>query len=192
MEVMSLYRNKICEYVHLPVQSGNSEVLARMNRGYCRQEYISKAHMILNKLDGVALSTDIIVGFPGETEEQFEDTLSLLDEVEYESLFAFKYSPRPFTKALRFKDQIDEKEKSRRLQALFEKHEKIAFKLAKKYEAQTLKVLIEDVKDGVATGRSRQNKLVHFKVNQGDWVGKTVDVFIQKAFPQTLRGRLCS
>ena len=105
--------------------------------------------------------------------------MSLLDEVEYESLFAFKYSPRPFTKAARFKQQVDENEKKRRLKALFEKHESIAFALAKKYESQ--------------------NKLVHFKVkkketdtvNEKEWVGKTVDVFIKKAFPQTLRGELC-
>ncbi len=192
VNVMNTYREKICEYVHLPVQSGNSEVLKRMNRGYSRKEYLSKVHMILNELEGVSLSTDIIVGFPGETEKQFEDTLSLLDEVNYESLFAFKYSPRPFTKAAKFRDQIDEKEKSRRLQTLFEKHEKIAFQLAQKYELQTLKVLIENVKEGMASGRSRQNKLVHFKVNQSDGVGKTVDVFIKKAFPQTLRGELCS
>ena len=192
VEVMATYQQKICEYVHLPVQSGNSQVLERMNRGYTRKEYIKKAHMILKNLKNACLSTDIIVGFPGETRQQFEDTLSLLDEVPYESLFAFKYSPRPFTKASKFEDQIDEKEKSKRLHKLFEKHETIAFRLAEKYNSQVLKVLIEEVVSKVAKGRSTQNKVVHFKVPEGQWVGKTVPVHIDKAFPQTLRGSLCS
>ncbi|MCB9026825.1 MAG: tRNA (N6-isopentenyl adenosine(37)-C2)-methylthiotransferase MiaB [Bdellovibrionaceae bacterium] len=189
-DVMARNREKICEYIHLPVQSGNSEVLARMNRGYSRKEYLDKVLMIKNFVPGVSLSTDIIVGFPGETEEQFEDTLSLLEEVEYETLFAFKYSPRPFTKAAKFEDQLSEQQKSERLNQLFAKHDEIAFPLAKKYEGQILKVLVEkhNLETGKVNGRSTQNKLVHFS-GGSDLIGKTVSVEITEAFPQTLRGK---
>ncbi len=191
MQVSADYRNKICDYIHLPVQSGNTEVLARMNRGYSREDYIAKAKRIFEYLPGVSFSTDIIVGFPGETEEQFQDTLSLLDEVTYESIFAFKYSPRPFTKAARWEDQLSEEEKSDRLQRLFDKHNKIAFALAPEYENQTYGVLVESYNDEtqVATGRTTKNKVVHF-MGQKDLIGQTVPVKITKAFPQTLRGEL--
>ena len=140
---------------------------------------------------GASLSTDIIVGFPGETEEQFLDTLSLLDEVPYESIFAFKYSPRPFTKAARFTDQVPEEVKSDRLNRLFDKHKQLAFPMAKKYEGKTLTVLVEqfDSESGRVTGRSTQNKQVHFSGSE-DLVGRQVDVYIQKAFPQVLHGDL--
>ncbi|MCB0391951.1 MAG: tRNA (N6-isopentenyl adenosine(37)-C2)-methylthiotransferase MiaB [Bdellovibrionales bacterium] len=189
-DVMQRNREKICEYIHLPVQSGNSEVLARMNRGYTRQHYLEKVQMIKDTIPGVSLSTDIIVGFPGETEEQFYDTLSLLDEVQYETLFAFKYSPRPFTKAAKFEDQLSEQEKSERLNQLFKKHDEISFALAKKYEGQNLKVLVEkyDEENQRVSGRSTQNKLVHFS-GESDLIGKTVLVNITEAFPQTLRGK---
>ena len=98
--------DKIMEYIHLPVQAGNTQVLERMNRGYTREEYLDKVKMIFEILPHAVLSTDIITGFPGETEEQFQDTMSLLDEVPYENIFAFQYSPRPFTKAAKFEDQI--------------------------------------------------------------------------------------
>ncbi len=191
VEVMQACRDKLCEYIHLPVQSGNTQVLERMNRGYSREEYIEKAQMIFNTIPGVVLSTDIIVGFPGETDEQFAETLSLLDEVPYESLFAFKYSPRPFTKAARFEGQLPEEVKSERLNRLFERHRELAFPMAKKYEGQNLAVLVEeyDSETGRVSGRSTQNKLVHFTGSQ-ELIGQTVWVKIKEAFPQTLRGVL--
>lgn len=189
VDLMQANRAKICEYIHLPVQSGNSDVLERMNRGYSREEYIETALMILDLMPGAVLSTDIIVGFPGETEEQFADTLSLLDEVPYESIFAFKYSPRPFTKAARWEDQVSDEEKSSRLDRLFSKHNEIAFGLAKKYSSQKLQVLVEkfDEATGRCSGRSTQNKLVHFQGEKG-LIGQTVPVLVTEAFPQTLRG----
>lgn len=189
--LMQQHRSKICESVHLPVQSGNSQVLERMNRGYSREEYIEKARMILDLIPGVVLTTDIIVGFPGETDEQFEDTLSLLDEVPFESIFAFKYSPRPFTKAARFTDQVPDPVQDDRLERLFARHEAIAFPLVEKYQGEVLEVLVEkfDPKRNRWTGRSRQNKLVHFSGGE-NLLGKTVPVYIDQAFPQTLRGEL--
>ncbi len=190
-DVMQKYREKICDYVHLPVQSGNSEVLQRMNRGYTREEFIDKAIMIQESIPGVSFSSDIIVGFPGETEKQFEDTLSLMDVVKFESVYAFKYSPRPFTKAAKFEEQLTEAEKSQRLHRLFEHHDQIASQLCKKYENQTLHVLVEEFnsKSRRLMGRSTQNKVVHFEGSE-DLVGQTVPVKIIQAFAQTLRGEL--
>lgn len=188
MRVMADHTQKICEYIHLPVQSGNTEVLERMNRGYTREEYLDKVKMIFEFLPQAVLSTDIIVGFPGETEAQFEETLSLLEEVPYESLYAFKYSPRPFTKAARFEGQVIEADKDQRLQRLFAIHNEMAHKMAKKYEDQILKVLVEEVDSHQkAFGRSTQNKVVHFS-GEKDLIGQTVNVRINQAFPQTLRG----
>ncbi len=191
MQIMQDHRDKVMDYIHLPLQSGNTEVLKRMNRGYSREEFIEKANMILESMPGASLSTDIIVGFPGETEEQFQDTLKMLDEVPFESIFAFKYSPRPFTKAARWEDQLSDAEKSDRLTRLLEKHKELSFKMALRYQDQTLKILVEDFYEDSSrcTGRSTQNKLTHFKGTK-DLVGKIVDVKIYEAFPQTLRGDL--
>lgn len=191
VDTMARNRNKIAEYIHLPVQSGNSEVLQRMNRGYTREDYLAKAKMILERLPGAVLSTDIIVGFPGETEEQFMDTMSLLDEVPYESIFSFAYSPRPFTKAARYEDQVPEEIRNDRLIRLQAKHREIAFALAKNYFAKTLDVLVEefDQTSGRVMGRSTQNKTVHF-LGTNDLIGNTVPVRIVEAFPLTLRGEL--
>lgn len=191
MKVHADFRDKICDYIHLPVQAGNSEVLQRMNRGYTREEYIEKAKMLFQYVPGVSFSTDIIVGFPGETEAQFQETLSLLDEIYYESIYAFKYSPRPFTKAAKWEDQLSEDEKSDRLQRLFDKHNKMLFENCHKDEGQVFKVLVEKYDDSknVLTGRTTKNKVVHF-IGESKHVGDMVDVKVYKAFPQTLRGEL--
>jgi tRNA-2-methylthio-N6-dimethylallyladenosine synthase len=191
MDIMREHGNKIMEYIHLPVQSGNSEVLERMNRGYSRAQYLDKVKMIFDRLPNAVLSTDIIVGFPGETEAQFQDTMALLDDVPYESLYAFQYSPRPFTKAARFTDQVPEDEKNERLNRLLAKHKTIAFKLAEKYKDQTINVLVEDfyADTGRCAGRSTQNKMTNFQ-GSADFVGKTLPVKILEAFPLTLRGEV--
>lgn len=191
MQVSADYRNKICDYIHLPIQSGNSEVLARMNRGYTREQYLEKAKKIFEYLPGVSFSTDIIVGFPGETEEQFLDTMSLLDEVFYESIYAFKYSPRPFTKAAKWEEQLSEEEKSDRLQRLLDKHNKMAFAVAPSYENQVYQVLVEsyNADTNILTGRTTKNKVVHF-MGDPKYIGHTLDIKILKAFPQTLRGEI--
>lgn len=190
MHVMADYQDKICEYVHLPFQSGNSEILKRMNRGYSREEYIAKIQQMKKYIPNLVLSTDIIVGFPGETEEAFQDTISLATELEFETIFAFMYSPRPFTKAAQFTDQIPEPVKNERLNRLFDAHEKMAFELVKKYQDKTLNVLVESINEqGKAQGRSTQNKLVYF-MGSADLIGKTVPVRITQAFPSVFRGEL--
>ncbi len=195
VDVMYANQPKVCEYIHLPFQSGNSRILELMNRGYTREEYLEKIAMIKKAIPNVSLSTDIIVGFPGETEEEFQDTMTLVREVGFETLFAFKYSPRPNTKAALMKEQIDEEAKSERLNRLFKMHEELAFDLVKKYEGQTLNVLVEKVDTSSqeeivkVTGRSTQNKLVHF-MGRKNWVGKTVPVKIMKAMPAVFRGEV--
>ncbi len=192
VDVLYKHQPKICEYIHLPFQSGSSRILELMNRGYTREEYLAKIAMIKKAIPNVVLSTDIICGFPGETEEDFQQTLEMVKEVGYETIFAFKYSPRPFTKAARFEDQVPEDVKSDRLARLFALHDEQAFELVKRYEGQVLEILIEQYseKRGSITGRSSQNKLVHIPSTNQSLIGKTVKAMITKATPAVLRGEL--
>ncbi len=188
--VLAEHQNKIGEYAHMPVQSGNSRILQRMNRGYTREEYIEKINRMRELIPNLVLSTDIIVGFPGETEEEFQDTMSLVQEIKFETIYAYIYSPRPFTKAAEYTDQVPEAVKSERLNRLFDAHEAMAFPLAKKYEGQILNVLVEKINDqGKAQGRSTQNKIVYF-LGSESLIGKTVPVKVTQAFPNTIRGEL--
>lgn len=189
IDVMAENQDKIMEYIHLPVQCGNSDVLARMHRGYTRGEYLARVERIFDRLPNAVLSTDIIVGFPGETDLQFQDTMSLLNEVPYENIFAFAYSPRPMTKAARFPDQIADQVKSERLSQVLALHREVAFELSKKYVGQTLKVLIErhNSETGQLQGRSTQNKSVYCTGSES-MIGSTVDVKIAEAAPLVLRG----
>jgi tRNA-2-methylthio-N6-dimethylallyladenosine synthase len=182
------YKEKICDYIHLPVQSGNSEVLHRMNRVYTREDYLKKIEMIYKYVPSVSLSSDFIVGFPGETEEQFLDTLSLIQDVKYESLYAFKYSPRPFTKAARFGDQVPEEVMQDRLDRLLQLHRTLSFKECQKYVGDIVEVLVDksDSK-GSVSGRSSQNKITHFQGSE-ELIGQIVKVRIEKSHPQTLHG----
>jgi len=191
VDVMQRHSKKLGAYVHLPAQSGSTEILKNMNRGYTREEYLEKISMIRKALPDVSFSTDLIIGFPGETEEQFQETVSLLGEVGYETIFAFKYSPRPFTKAARFENQVDEEVKTRRLNELFKRHKEIAEKIAERYMGRVLEVLVEehDCQSNTVSGRSLHNKLVHFNGSK-DLVGQLVNVIITEAFPHNLRGEL--
>ncbi len=195
IDLSQKYRSKIMDYIHMPAQSGNTEVLARMNRNYTREQYLDKIQMIREGIPGVALSTDLIVGFPGETEEQFRDTFTLVEEVRYENVYAFAYSPRPFTKAAKFTDQLDEPTKFRRLNELFNRQREITFEMAKKFDGATVEVLIEEHKEGEnkVVGRSTQNKLVFIDAPDADakaLIGQTRKVFVKEAFPTVLYGEL--
>lgn len=188
VDVMARNGQKICEYIHLPFQSGSSRILDRMNRGYTREEYLAKIAMIKKGMPNVVLSTDIIVGFPGETEEDFVETMAMIREVGYETIFAFKYSPRPFTKAARFEEQVDEEVKSERLERLFQLQNEIASELVRPYEGRVMEVLVDRAEDGGRlTGRTTGNKLVHLLGDASD-VGRLIPVRIMKAFPNTFRG----
>lgn len=190
VDISQMYREKICDYIHLPVQCGNSEVLERMNRGYTREDYLKKVEMIKSAIPGVAFSTDIIVGFPGETEEQFQETLSLIEEVQYDGIYAFKYSPRPFTKAARWDDHVCEEEKSERLERVFALQKPIALKLSKQCIGQVYEVLIEEVEaDGATFGRNTQNRKVKFN-SENKKPGDLVMVKVEEARPSLLQGKM--
>lgn len=191
VDISQRYREKIMDYIHLPAQSGNDEVLQRMNRGYTRREYLDKVQMIRQAIPGVTLSTDIIVGFPGESEAQYEDTMTLLQEVRYENAYTFEYSPRPFTKAARFTDQIPDHVKRDRLVRMIAKQRAIEREIAPIYEQRILEVLVENKAEapGQVRGRSTQNKLVYLKGGE-ELIGQFVNVKVTQAFPNILRAEL--
>jgi tRNA-2-methylthio-N6-dimethylallyladenosine synthase len=189
VDISQQHRDKICDYIHLPAQSGNTEVLERMNRGYSREDYLKKVEMIRKAIPGVTLSTDIIVGFPGETAAQFEDTLSMVRDVRYDNIYAFKYSPRPFTKAAKWEDNTSDEEKSERLERLFALQRPISAELATECLGQTYEVLVEEVKaDGRAFGRTSANRPVLFPFTGRP--GDLARVKISVARPMMMEGTL--
>ena len=163
----------LCNHVHLPVQSGSSRVLARMERLYSREEYLARIDNLKQARREVALSTDIIVGFPGETEEDFAQTLSLLDEVEYDSVFSFKYSPRANTSAAAYDDPVPEQEKSRRLTTLQEKQRRIQIRKNATLIGREEEVLVEGWREKFKQwiGRTTQNRVLNFSTPAAEPVG---------------------
>ncbi len=182
---------KVCEYVHLPPQSGSNRILKRMNRGYTREEYIEKIFMLRETVPNVAISGDFIVGFPGETEKDFEETLNLVETCVFDQAFVFEYSPRPLTKAYTFKDDVPKEEKNRRLKILND----LLRKQAEERNLQRLgnieEVLIEgeSPKDkSKLMGRTRDNKVVVVEGSKEN-VGKLVKVKIEEISPYFLKGK---
>ncbi|MBI4446590.1 MAG: tRNA (N6-isopentenyl adenosine(37)-C2)-methylthiotransferase MiaB [Acidobacteria bacterium] len=179
----------ICNQVHLPVQSGSSSVLTRMRRQYSRDWYLELIEKFNACPRPIRFSTDIIVGFPGETEEDFEQTLSLLEKVEFESVFSFKYSPRPHTAAFEWTDDVPEEEKARRLQTLQRLQRNIQTRLhQERYLGRCFEVLVEGLaRDGrQRCGRTGSNKVVNFLSN--DPPGMFAEVMITHAGPNSLSG----
>ncbi len=187
----------LCDHVHLPVQSGSSAVLERMARDYTRQEYLGRIHMMKQARRTIAISTDIIVGFPGESETDFEQTLSLLDEVEYDSIFSFKYSPRANTAAASFADVIPEEEKSRRLSILQEKQRRIQLRRNTELIGREEDVLVEGRREKFRQwiGRTTQNRVLNFGDPAGlaageDLRGEYCRVRVTASGPNSLVGEL--
>lgn len=181
---------KLCESIHLPVQSGSSRILKKMNRHYTKEQYLETIKKIKEKIPNVALTTDIIIGFPGETEEDFLDTLDLVKEVEYDSAFTFLYSKRSGTPADMMFDQIDEKTKKDRFNRLVEAVNEICAKKNKLYDGKIVEVLVEGESKSDSsklTGRTRTSKLVNFTGNREN-IGKLVKVKITKANSFSLVG----
>jgi tRNA-2-methylthio-N6-dimethylallyladenosine synthase len=181
---------KLCNHVHLPVQSGSTKVLREMVRTYTREEYLEKIAMIRAAKRPIAITTDIIVGFPGETEEDFAETLSLLDEVEYDSLFSFKYSPRPNTPSLKMPDAISEEEKSRRLAILQEKQREITAKRNAALVNTTFDVLVsgKSRRENQWSGHTSCHRVINFASQQQNLLGTYVQVLVTGAGPNTLAG----
>ncbi len=182
---------QICNHIHLPVQSGSSKVLRAMRRGYSRERYLDVINKIHNSPRPIAISTDIIVGFPGESEADFGDTLSLIDEVQYDSAFSFKYSPRPGTAALNLPGEISEEEKGRRLEILQERQSLIQTKKNSAYAGQIVEVLVDDRARSRYTlcGRTSSNKIVNFDGPE-NLMGQMVRVEINGFTPNSLKGIL--
>ena len=183
----------LCNHVHLPVQSGSSRVLSAMDRLYTRKEYMSRIEWLKSARRDIAITTDIIVGFPGETEEDFQQTLALLDEVQYDSLFSFKYSPRPNTAALKLVDQIPEEEKTRRLMILQERQRAIQIRRNSDAIGSVQEVLVEGKKAALGQwiGRTSQNRTLNFahsESDDGNLIGRYLLVRVTRAGPNSLVG----
>ena len=182
----------LCDHVHLPVQSGSSRVLQRMQREYTREWYLERIAWIQAARRPISLTTDIIVGFPGETEEDFEQTLSLLVQVGYDAVFAFKYSARPNTPAISMEDSIPEEVKSLRLQTLLEFQREIQRSLYSRHIGEIVEVMVEgnNPARGQVSGRSSQNNVVNFTVDSPIFpaAGSYMNVRITQSFPNSLLG----
>jgi tRNA-2-methylthio-N6-dimethylallyladenosine synthase len=184
----------LCDHVHLPVQSGSSRVLDAMFREYTREQYLERIAWMKAARREISITTDTITGFPGETEEEFRETLALLTEVGYDGVFAFKYSPRPNTPALQYADSIPEAEKSRRLQILQEHQREIQRVSYRRHIGQVLEVMVEgkNAARGQLIGRTSQNKTLNFTTNglPEPHTGAYVAVLVTQAFPNSLVGEL--
>ena len=181
---------KICDHVHLPVQSGSTKVLRAMQRTYSREEYLEKIAMMRGASRPIAITTDIIVGFPGETESDFEQTLSLLDEVRYDNLFSFKYSPRPNTPSLATPDAIPDEEKGRRLAVLQDKQREIQTRKHETLVGKTFEVLVsgKSRRENQWFGYSTSHRVLNFTSQAQELLGTYVHVHVTGAGPNNLVG----
>jgi tRNA-2-methylthio-N6-dimethylallyladenosine synthase len=184
----------LCDHVHLPVQTGSTRVLDAMQRLYTRDQYLERISWMKAAKREISITTDIIVGFPGETESEFQETLSLLDEVRYDGIFGFKYSPRPNTSALKLEDPIPDAEKARRLAGLLEKQRDIQMRKNASNLGRVFEVMVEGKNEarGQWIGRTAQNKVMNFKVPEGaiPAVGSYVSVVTTATFPNSLAGEM--
>jgi tRNA-2-methylthio-N6-dimethylallyladenosine synthase len=194
IEVMAKY-DRICRHLHLPVQSGSTRILGKMNRKYTKEKYLELAKKVKSKIPGIALSTDIIVGFPGETEEDFNETLSVVEEVRFDSAFTFIYSKRTGTPAARFEEQVPEEVAKERFNRLLELQNRISREINESYVGRRVEVLVEGLSrtnDKKYTGRTEGNKVVNFdRLDENlDLSGRIVTVRIDAAQTWSLNGTL--
>ena len=185
----------LCDHVHLPVQSGSTRVLGLMAREYTREWYLERISWIKAARRPISMTSDIIVGFPGETEADLEETATLLEEVGYDAIFAFKYSPRPNTPAITMIDSIPEEEKARRLQVLLERQRAIQRVSYERHVGEVMELMVEvhNRQRGQVTGRSTQNKTVNFTTASPilPATGSYVSVRVTQSFPNSLLGEAC-
>lgn len=183
---------KLCEYVHLPVQSGSDKVLALMNRKYHREGYLSKVNSLRGRVPDMAMTSDIIVGFPGETDSDFDETMDLIETVRYDAIFSFKYSTRPETKAAGMSGQVPEDVKDRRLAILQERQRVISLEKNREYEGRVVEVLVDGASETDTeklAGKSRSFKTVKFNGNN-ELIGRMVMVKVTKGYVNSLVGEL--
>ncbi len=185
---------RLCDHIHLPVQSGSSRVLSAMSREYTREMYLEKLAWIRSAKREISLTTDLIVGFPGETEAEFEETITLMHECQFDGVFSFKYSPRPNTPAIGMEDSIPDPEKSRRLQILQDRQREIQRANYKKRIGRVFEVMVEGKNNarGQIIGRTSQNITLNFVASQDATpaVGSYVNVLVTTSFPNSLVGEM--
>ncbi len=181
---------QLADALHLPFQSGSNRILRLMHRYYTKEEYLEKVEKLRSVRPDIALSADVIVGFPGETEEDFLETLDLVEKAKFEQLFSFKYSPRPGTPAAEYPDQIPDEVKTERMHRLLELQKKIMNGLAKRYIGKVVYPLFERHSDGKLIGRDEHNKWVEVKTDRKDLLGKIVPVKVKEASVYVLYGEL--
>jgi tRNA-2-methylthio-N6-dimethylallyladenosine synthase len=197
--------DKLCKHIHLPVQSGATRILSRMNRKYTRDMYLEKIARLRDACPDIAITSDIIVGFPGETPEDFEDTLSLIRQVAYDGLFAFMYSDRPNAPAAHFSEKISEAEKAERLQQILGLQETITLEKNQSLVHSVQVILVEGISQRMNTteasheatpqwyGRTPGHKIVHFpepeRLCASGNIGRLKTIRIEKAFSHSLWGR---
>jgi len=182
---------ELCDHIHLPVQSGSTRVLREMRRTYTRDQYLEKISWIRAARRPISITSDIIVGFPGETEREFEDTVTLLDEVGYDGVFSFIYSPRPITTAASLPDAIPEAEKSRRLAILQERQRQIQMARNAQVVGESFEVLVDghNAARGQWAGRTTSNRLINFTSAAENLLGEYVQVLVTRASPYSLVGQ---
>jgi tRNA-2-methylthio-N6-dimethylallyladenosine synthase len=179
---------KVCEHLELPFQAGDDDILKAMRRGYTLEQYKELVHSIRRKIPQISLSTDLIVGFPGETEEQFEHSLTLVNEMRFDVVHVAAYSPRPGTIAWReYQDNVPVEVKKERLHKIEELQASIVGEINSQLQGKEVEVLVEGSKAGKWFGRTRSNKLVFFE-DIGDWLGQLAQVRIEKTSPWSLGG----
>jgi tRNA-2-methylthio-N6-dimethylallyladenosine synthase len=180
---------KVTEYLNLPVQAGNDEILKKMNRPYTIKQYKNLVKKIRAKIPDITLSTDVIVGFPGETKKQFENTVKLFKEIEYDMAYIAQYSPRSGTAAAKLKDNVKPKEKERRWKILTNTLKKTALGKNKKYVGKIIEALPDGYENGFLTGKSKSYKTVRFEGKE-NLIGKFIKLKIIDASPWSLKGKL--
>lgn len=182
---------KVCEYLHFPVQSGSNRILERMNRGYTRENYLNRVSLIKRLMPNVALSSDFMVGFPGETEDDHRDSVNLVESVKYDNIFIFIYNPRKKTRAAGFDDDIPLEVKTQRLEDLLKRQRRISMERNRDLIGSTVEVLVEGPAkrgENLMTGRSRQNRVVNFTGAVKS--GELCYVMIESVSPNCLYGCL--
>lgn len=191
IDIMSQCKN-LCEQLHLPFQAGSNKVLDMMNRKYTKEKYLEIINKVKKVMPDIALTSDIIVGFPGETNEDFEETLDVIKKVEFDSIFTFIYSPRKGTPAEKMKDVLDKNEKQANFQRLMDTQNEISLRKNQQYLGETVEILVEGhskTNSDVLTGRTRTGKIVNFSGDE-ELIGTLCNVLIEEVHTWSLTGRL--
>ncbi len=181
---------KICPQIHVPLQSGSTQILKRMKRGYSKEWFLDRCEKIRDMVPGVSISTDIIVGFPGESDKDFDDTMDVLERVRFDQLFSFRYSPRPLTAAAEYEDRVPDETASERLSILQKRHDEIVDEIMSTQTGKVHEVLFEELRsDSQVSGRSGDGRLVTVRGSE-ELLGEIKKVKITKALRRSLEGEI--